>query len=213
MASHGLHPSLNSSDIPVELISSDNRFVSLKTLKDVLVDLKYAGVENFAGFALYENIDCCWLHHEAARGLSIASGFLKKVDGQCSLLVLDALRPQRVQESIWRQIHGTHIEDYFADPVKGSIHSYGMAVDVTLVDRFHCQFDMGSHFDQMDELSHPSLEGKHFEEGRLTSKHLSNRKLLRSAMMFGGFRGIDTEWWHFDFGDKTIIRAMYPRVV
>jgi len=204
---------MNVSDVPVELISNDHRFVSLKTLTGILVDLKYEGVDNFAGYPLYENIDCSWLHHEAASGLNIASDFLKKFDDQCSILVLDALRPQRVQESIWRQIHGTHLEDYFADPIKGSIHSYGMAVDVTLVDRFSCQFDMGSNFDQMDELSHPSLEGKHFEEGRLTSKHLSNRNLLRSAMTFGGFRGITTEWWHFDFGDRTIIRAKYPRVV
>ena len=202
-----------SNDLPVELVPTDGRYVCLRNLECVVLDLRYAGTNNFAGYSLYRNFDCAWIHGDAFRGLKVAAEFLRDQGGPWSLLVLDALRPQRVQESIWSRIKGTPLEAYFADPAHGSIHSFGMAVDVSLVDGEGRVADMGSGFDQMDALSHPSLETQHLREGRLTSQQIVHRQLLRSAMSFAGFSGIDSEWWHFDFGDRTRIRATYPRVV
>ena len=48
------------------------------------------------------------------------------------LLVLDALRPHRVQIELWDFLDGTGLRQYVADPARGSIHSFGMALDVTL---------------------------------------------------------------------------------
>ncbi|NCX23796.1 MAG: D-alanyl-D-alanine dipeptidase [Betaproteobacteria bacterium] len=197
----------------MELVAGDRRFAPLDALEGVTIDLRYAGSNNFAGIPLYDNIDCAWIHVDAFQALTLAAAHLRQINAPWSLLVLDALRPHRVQESIWKRVQGSHFEAYFADPALGSIHSYGMAVDLTLVDAEGCAADMGSEFDQMDELSHPILEKRHLDDGRLTSEHLGHRALLRSVMSFAGFRGIDTEWWHFDFGDRSMIRASYPRVV
>jgi D-alanyl-D-alanine dipeptidase len=32
-------------------------------------------------------------------------------------------------------------------------------------------------------------------------------------MIRGGFSGIATEWWHFDFGDRDAVRHELPRVM
>jgi D-alanyl-D-alanine dipeptidase len=32
-------------------------------------------------------------------------------------------------------------------------------------------------------------------------------------MRQAGFHGISTEWWHFDLGDRTEVRATFPRVL
>ena len=58
--------------------------------------------------------------------------------------MLDALRPQRVQEALWAALQGTPAACYLAPPERGSIHSFGMAVDVTLIDADGAEFDMGT---------------------------------------------------------------------
>ena len=40
-----------------------------------------------------------------------------------------------------------------------------------------------------------------------------NRQLLRDAMAQGGFKGINSEWWHFDCGDRDVVRGEYTRVL
>jgi D-alanyl-D-alanine dipeptidase len=35
---------------------------------------------------------------------------------------------------------------------------------------------------------------------------------LREAMFSAGFAGISTEWWHFDFGDRAVVRRDYLRI-
>jgi D-alanyl-D-alanine dipeptidase len=32
-------------------------------------------------------------------------------------------------------------------------------------------------------------------------------------MQHGGWQGIATEWWHFDFGDRETVRARYRLIV
>ena len=180
------------------------------------VDLRYAGTNNFAGRVLYRDIDCAWLREEAALGLEAAAAWLAARHPGLKLLVLDALRPQRVQEAIWQSVAGTPEAEYFADPALGSMHSHGMALDVTLIDiqggTPGRELDMGSGFDEMSELSHPEHEAAWLAAGRLTHEHIAARERLRSAMAAGGFRGITTEWWHFNHGSPARIRAEFARV-
>jgi D-alanyl-D-alanine dipeptidase len=56
------------------------------------------------------------------------------------------------------------------------------------------------------------LHARHLAEGRLTAAQVQRRDLLAQAMGAGGFRGIDTEWWHFDHGDRDEVRRCCPRV-
>lgn len=199
--------------IPCEAVAGHADFVHLSTIDGIAVDIRYAGVSNFAGRRLYEGMDCAWLRRPAAQGLAVAAQWLAHHRPGYRLMVLDALRPQRVQEAIWQQVRGTSMAPYFAEPVRGSIHSFGMAVDVTLLDPQGRESDMGTGYDEMNRLSHPSLETRHLALGELSAAHLVERGWLYAAMAEGGFKGIATEWWHFDHGNRDQVRQEMQRVV
>jgi D-alanyl-D-alanine dipeptidase len=187
-------------------------FVALAEVEGLRVELRYASANNFVGRNLYGDLNCAWVHREAAQGLFLAMAWLRLHQPGCQLIVLDALRPHRVQELLWAHLEGTDLRQYLADPARGSVHSFGLAVDVTLLDARGAELDMGTAFDDLSELSHPDLEAMHLQQGRLTQQQLRNRHVLREAMTHSGFRGIHSEWWHFDFGDREVIRREYWRV-
>ena len=198
--------------IRCEDVPAHPAFRRLDDLPGIDVDLRYAGVDNFAGRVLYAGLDCGWIRREAADGLERAAAWLAQVRPGWRLVVLDALRPQRVQQAIWDDIQGTPMEPYFAHPGRGSIHSFGMAVDVTLRDEHGVELDMGSGYDEMTPASHPELHAEHLALGVLRAGQLQARGWLHAAMRRGGFQGIATEWWHFDFGDREAVRLQVPRV-
>jgi len=198
--------------IRVEDIAAHPDFRRLATLPSVDHDLRYASANNFAGHVLYAGIDCAWLRAEAAAGLEASAAWLTQARPGYRILVLDALRPHRVQMAIWAEVAGTPAALYFADPARGSIHSFGMAVDVTLLDPQGREVDMGSGFDEMSLKSHPAMNDEHLALGVLSAAQVAERGWLHAAMVRGGFHGIATEWWHFDFGDRDAVRRHLPRV-
>ena len=198
--------------IRCEDIASHPDFRPLAGVRGIAIDLRYAGENNFAGKVLYRGLDCAWIRREAAAGLEAAVDWLRAQRPGHRLLVLDALRPHRVQQQIWDDIRGTPGEAYFADPARGSIHSFGMAVDVTLLDADGRECDMGSGFDEMSLRSHPEHDAEHLALGVLSAAQIAERGWLRLAMARGGFKGISTEWWHFDHGDRVAVRRDLPRV-
>lgn len=198
--------------IRCEDIANHSAYRPLASLRGVAHDLRYVGSNNFAGKPLYGALDCAWLRSEAAAGLEAAAAWLARERPGYTLLVLDALRPQRVQEAIWADVAGTTMADYFAEPTLGSIHSYGMAVDVTLVDPQGRECDMGSGFDEASALSHPEFEAQHLAQGLLSEPQLADRRWLYAAMSQGGFQGIPNEWWHFNHGDPAAVRREQLRV-
>jgi D-alanyl-D-alanine dipeptidase len=187
-------------------------FRPLSSIAGVVVDLRYVGPRNFVGRDLYGELDCAWLHRLAAEGLVRAVAELSARAPGHRLLVLDAVRPHRVQVELWEFLDGTGLRQYVADPARGSIHSFGMALDVTIVDAEGNELDMGSGFDEMNELSHPKREAEHLASGALKPVHVAHRELLRQVMKAGGFNGIDNEWWHFDMLDRTFVRQTFVRV-
>ena len=199
--------------LPVESIANHPDFRPLASIAGIEVDLRYATANNFVGRDLYSPLDCAWLHRHAAEGLEKTRQWLALSRPDVGLLVLDALRPQRVQEQLWAALQGTDLLGYLANPVRGSIHSFGMAVDITLVDRNGNELDMGTLFDDLSERSHPALEDTMLARGELSAEQIANRRLLRDAMIHGGFIGISSEWWHFDCGDRNVVRAEYTRVL
>jgi zinc D-Ala-D-Ala dipeptidase len=198
--------------IHAEDVARHPEFRHLSTLNGVRHDLRYVGSNNFAARPLYGTLDCAWLRADAAAGLEAAAVWLALQRPGWQLLVLDALRPQRVQEAIWKDVEGTDAALYFAHPLRGSIHSFGKAVDVTLLDADGFELDMGSGFDEMSLRSHPALHAEHLAQGVLTAEHLTHRGWLAAALRAGGYEGIPTEWWHFDHGDRDAVRQQLPRV-
>ncbi len=199
--------------IRVEDVAQHPAFRHLSTLDALIdVDLRYPTANNFAGRVLYRDWDCAWLRSEAATGLEAAGHWLAQQRPGWRIRLLDALRPHRVQQAIWAEVVGTPMQDYFADPARGSIHSFGMAVDVTLLSPEGQEADMGSAFDEMSLLSHPAMNDEHLALGTLSAAQVTDRGWLHAAMVRGGFRGIPTEWWHFDCGDRVAVRRDGPRV-
>jgi D-alanyl-D-alanine dipeptidase len=199
--------------IPSEQIAGHPEFRHLSSIAGIKVDLRYATPDNFIGRDLYSPFDCAWLHRDAASALERVVAWLRTVRPELTPLVLDALRPQRVQQQLWDALAGSGLQMYLANPERGSIHSYGMALDITLVDAEGRELDMGTGFDDMTELSHPRLEARFLASGELTPAQAANRQLLRDAMFQAGFVGINTEWWHFDCGDRNLVRQTFRRVL
>jgi len=196
-----------------EDIAASPAFRHLSTIAGIDVDLRYASANNFVGRDLYSPYDCAWLHRDAAAALERAVAWLAEHAPGHTALVLDALRPQRVQQQLWDALAGTGLQMYLADPARGSIHSYGMALDITLLDPQGRELDMGTGFDDMTDLSHPALEEGFLAAGKLSEQQVANRRLLRAAMFQAGFLGIRTEWWHFDCGDRDLVRSTFQRVM
>ncbi len=205
-------------DVPGGTVTSEDiaaspEFRHLSSIAGIEVDLRYASANNFVGRDLYSPYDCAWLHRDAAAALEQVVAYLAERAPGHTALVLDALRPQRVQQQLWDALAGTGLQMYLADPARGSIHSYGMALDITLLDSQGRELDMGTGFDDMTDLSHPALEEGFLAAGKLTEEQVANRRLLRDAMFQAGFLGIRTEWWHFDCGDRDLVRSTFRRVM
>ena len=199
--------------IASEDIAGHPEFRHLSTIAGIAVDLRYATPNNFIGRDLYSPYDCAWLHRDAAFALERVVAWLKARRPGCTPLVFDALRPQRVQQQLWDALAGTDLQMYLAHPQRGSIHSFGMALDITILDEQGRELDMGTGFDDMTELSHPALEARFLASGDLSAEQVANRQLLRDAMCQAGFVGINTEWWHFDCGDRNLVRQTFRRVL
>src|SRR6186713_250689 len=84
-----------------EAIDTHPDFRRLSAIEGVVVDLRYASERNFVGRDLYGALDCAWLHRLAAEGLAQAVARLAATAPGHRLLVLDALRPHRVQIQLW----------------------------------------------------------------------------------------------------------------
>ena len=94
-----------------------------------------------------------------------------------------------VQLRLWQLTHKT---DYIADPGAGpgSMHSWGIAVDATLVDARNRPVRMPTDFDDFTPAAMCRYMGSSFEIG-------GHVRLLQYAMHKAGFWGMRTEWWHF----------------
>jgi len=166
----------------------------------IQVKLKYTGSNNFLGIDLYGDLEACYLLKEAAINLSKAQQALKKKHPGYSLLITDGARPAHIQQIMWdsAKISTEMKYKFLSSPKSGSVHSYGAAVDVTILDEHGNELDMGTPIDYFSELSYPILEKKHLQEKKLTQQQINNRILLRQVMRAGGYINIPTEWWHFN---------------
>jgi len=185
-------------------------YVDLTTITGLRFDLRYATTNNFTGRNLYGEFNHPYLHRFAAAKLRRAAEILTRKHPHVHLLILDALRPRSVQYQLWNVVKGTPQQPYVADPEKGSIHNYGFAVDLTLVDDDGNELDMGTMFDDFTELAQPRMERKFVAENKLSEDQLKNRLILRWAMESAGFIQLPLEWWHYDALPKAEVKQNYP---
>lgn len=177
----------------------------------IRVQLVYATTDNFMGEAVYSGITRAWLHPDAAEMLVAAQRLLKKEHPDLTIVVYDAARPMSVQRKMWQLVHGTDKVNYVSNPANGGgLHNYGMAVDVTLLDKNGNPLPMGTPFDYFGEEAHTNHEETLVDAGKLDRTAFSNRRLLRRIMRNAGFRTILYEWWHFNACSRAEARQSYP---
>ena len=155
---------------------------------DVEVTLAYATNANLTGQPVYRNAEC-WLHRDAAEKLQAAIALARPLGYR--LRIYDALRPVEAQWALWNV---RPEPEFLADPRRGSPHSRGVAVDLTLIDRDSAALDMGTDFDAFTPLSH---------HGRVDVSPLAqrNRLVLMGLMTTAGWDFYRNEWWHYQLFD------------
>lgn len=192
-------------------LSSD--YVNVGEFLHVQIDLRYASCNNFTGENLYgECLRQAYLHHHAAEKFRRAVDGLKREKPDWSFLILDALRPLSVQKRMWTFVENTPQQIYVANPQRGSIHNFGLAIDLTLMDESGREVDMGTTFDCFEDLAQPRFEEKFLQAGQLTQGQVQNRHLLRRLMAGAGFLAIPHEWWHFNAVEIAEARANYVMI-
>ena len=178
----------------------------------IIIQLAYSTPNNFLNSDVYGDLETCYLRREVAKMLQRAQLVLDQQRKVYKLILYDCLRPRLVQYDMWRLVKETEQESYVADPAKGSVHNFGAAVDVSIVDSRGTLLDMGTPFDYFGELAQPRYEERFLQEGELTKEQLNNRKLLRDVMHQAGFRGIPDEWWHFNGFPLEEVKRRYAIV-
>jgi len=108
------------------------------------------------------------------------------------LKVWDAYRPASVHRKMWALRPGTR---YLSNPKRGSKHSRGAAVDVTLVTRAGRELAMPTRHDEFGPRAHRGAVRGVSREAR------KNSGLLEAAMRAEGFLANRYEWWHFSAPD------------
>lgn len=175
--------------------------IDIKTIDtSIVVDLKYSTNNNFLGLDMYGDFNKCYLQPDVAEKLKCSQEILKSRFPFYNLIIFDAVRARSIQRKMWDTIDVPYYErsKYVSNPNNGSLHNFGAAVDVSIIDAHGIELDMGTPYDYFGELAYPREEERMIEEGKLTHIQLLNRKLLREVMESGGFMGITTEWWHFN---------------
>ncbi len=171
-----------------------------KVDSSIVVDLKYSTCDNFLFMDVYGAFNKCYLQPDVAEKLKMAQQFLKAKFPYYSLIVYDAVRPRSIQYTMWDTIAVPLKErsKYVSNPKYGSLHNFGAAVDISIIDKSGYVLDMGTSYDYFGELAYPREEERMIKEGKLSKVQWLNRELLRSVMIQAGFTGITTEWWHFN---------------
>lgn len=166
--------------------------VDLETVSPTIkLDIRYASNNNFLGTPFYTSAKA-FMQKPAAEALGRAHKNL--AERGYGLLIHDAYRPWYVTKMFW-EATPEKWHNFVADPLKGSRHNRGCAVDLTLYDlKTGKPIEMVGGYDEFSDRSYPDYFGG-------TSRQRWHRDLLRRTMEAEGFTVYEAEWWHFDYKD------------
>lgn len=179
--------------VPAALAAGEQaQLVDAASVAGVKVNSVYAGSDNLFGAPLYSTPKL-FVAKDAAAALGRVQQRLAPYG--YGLVLWDAYRPWSVSKLANLALPEGK-KDMLEDPeVKGSVHNTGNAVDVGLYSLDSGEeLDMGCGFDEPSLRQYASYAGG-------TSRERYLRSLLREEMELQGFKGIEMEWWHFEYGD------------
>lgn len=183
-------------------------FVYIKdVIPDVVLDIRYAGTNNFIGEPItgYKEGRAI-ISEPAAEALKKVQRDLKK-EGY-GLKIFDAYRPQRAVNHFikWAKDPSDTLkkQEFYPEVDKKDLfelgyiasrsgHSRGSTIDLTIIDaETNKELDMGSPYDFFGEISHHNAT-------EITAEQKQNRELLKNLMMKYGFQPYAQEWWHYTY--------------
>ena len=199
----GTPTTIKSSEIPaLEKQLLEQGLVNVEeVVPEIRVELKYSTEDNFFGKDVYGDLIHVYLQPIVADSLKKAQEILQSEYPDYTLLIYDGARPLSVQQILWDNLDKPDSLKplYVADPKVGSLHNYGVAVDLTIFDTsVNEPLDMGTGYDFFGYAAYPDREDQMLAEGTLDSAQVANRNILRKVMNQVGFMGIGSEWWHFN---------------
>ena len=150
----------------------------------VLIDLRYASRNNFTKQKIYKKSKCL-LIEEAFERLIVANEIASSIGYK--IKIFDAFRSINAQKKLWDILPNP---EFISPPSRGSPHSRGIAIDITLVDSNNIELDMGTEFDEFSKLSY---HGSSF----IPKNAIRNRLLLLGIMTTAGWDYFRNEWWHY----------------
>ncbi len=152
---------------------------------DIELALAYATPDNVTGAPIYGHARA-YLQRDAAAALERAIALARPLGVR--FRVFDAFRPSEAQWVLWNKFPDP---EFVADPRRGSPHSRGVAIDLTLLDAASGEaLEMGTGFDEFRPIAH---------HGRLDVSVAAqrNRALLLGIMTAAGWDFYRNEWWHY----------------
>ena len=168
-----------------------------EAIPGVKIDLRYRSGGNAGGRPLYPANMPCLVNRSTAVRLAKAQKLMQSQG--YGLKIWDAWRPVEAHQALWNAVKDPR---YVVPPSDGlSLHCYGIAVDVTLVDSLGRELRMPSKYDEFSPAAKARYTGGDPEIRR-------NVEALQSAMRDAGFRSIPDEWWHFDNLNATNVRRV-----
>ena len=182
----------------------------------IQIDLRYATDNNFMGHILYDTLNVLYIQKDVAVRIANCQSYLKEKYPNYSLLIYDGVRPLEVQREMWNaldSIPAAQRGKFVSNPSYGSVHNFGAAVDLTICDETGTPLDMGAGYDDFRDIAFPSKEWKFLASGELTKEQYENRKLLREVMKSQQFRGIPSEWWHFNACTRNQAVWKYKKLI
>lgn len=164
----------------------------------IVIDLRYAGMNNVAHRPLYPPNMPALVRPDVAEKLVHAQNEL--LPRGFRLKIWDAWRPKSAHDELWRLFPN---KNYVGNPNDGfgSLHTWGVAVDATMVDDQGRDVAMPTDFDAFTPAAMLVYTGKDPQVAR-------NLHTLQRAMAHAGFWGMRTEWWHFISRGWTKYRAI-----
>lgn len=179
------------------------------------IDIRYSYPDNFLNKDVYGDYCACHLQKDAIVLLEKAHQYLQEIKSGWTFVFYDCTRPVSVQQKMWDAL--SHLPPaqrgkYVSNPRNHSVHNYGLAIDLGLVNELGEVVDMGTDFDYFGELAYPSAEDRLLKTGKLNTHQVENRRLLRKVMLDAGFRQQAFEWWHYNTYPRSVAKQLYEPV-
>lgn len=157
-----------------------------KVCPGIVIEMRYATRNNALGHAIYPPDARCLVRASVAERLRRAQTLLGTQGA--ALKIWDAYRPGWAQRTFWQLAPSPA---FVANPERGgSLHTWGVAVDVTLVDHLKREMRMPSEFDDFSPAAARAYRGI----DKIVARNL---EILQRAMTVAGFMVMRDEWWHF----------------